>query len=122
MAAKNTTSLEWEQFFILSVKPGYLIPLDVDDRPDPSVWTQTESARRGVKDYYDVASGPTRMHHFSQSTNTWYVSERPPYIPQTFDIESRKVKPLKMKAVDPIQINESVESPVGFSSIETFFQ
>jgi hypothetical protein len=122
MAAKNTASFEWEQCFILSVRPGYLIPLDINDHPDPNVWTRTEKPKRGVNDYYDVASGPTRLHRFSQSTNTWYSLEREPYIPQTFDVQPRKMKPIKAKTLEPIQINESIETLAGFSSIETFFQ
>jgi hypothetical protein len=115
-------SLEWEQSYVLMLKRGFLVPLNLDERPNPAEWTWTERAKRGVNDYVSTAASPTRLHHFSPSTKTWYSTDRPPYIPQTLDIEPRKVKSTREKAPEPIQINESVESPVAFSSIETFFQ
>jgi hypothetical protein len=122
MASKNTMSLEWEQAYVLMLKQGFLIPLNANERPNPAEWSWTEKAKRGVNDYISTVASPTRLHHFSWSTKTWYSTERPPYIPQTFDIEPRKVKSTREKTPEPIQINESVESPVAFSSIETFFQ
>lgn len=119
-------SLDWEQAYVLILKPEVLVPLDLDDKPNPAEWTCTQKAKRGVNDYVSTASSPERLHHFSPSTKTWYSTDRPPYIPQTLDIEPRKVKstrePAKEKVIESIEINEPNESRMTFSSIETFFQ
>ena len=125
MASKNTMSLEWEQAYVLMLKRGFLIPLNADERPNPAEWSWTEKAKRGVNDYISTVASPTRLHHFSWSTKTWYSTERPPYIPQTFDITPRKVKAVKIvkaESTESTQIIAPIESLVAFSSIETFFQ
>jgi hypothetical protein len=119
----------WEQSYILRVKSGFEIPLDVDEMPNPAIWKRTDGPKRGVNDYYSMAvCGRPITRSFSQSTSSWYDMPRPVYIPSIVDAAPRKDdKTIKAQAIskEPIRINEEEASnggPKQFASIENFFQ
>lgn len=117
---------KWKQDFVLSVansSGNFVIPLNELRMPNPEYWTRTESAKRGVDDYYDLIVNRAQMHRFSISTKTWCCENRREYIYSTIepDLKKKRAALEKPLSLEPIEINKSEESVVAFSSIQNFF-
>jgi len=115
---------QWNQEYILRISSGFEIPLDINDRPNPEVWTWTNRPKKGVDDYYSmIVTGQPIVRHFSKSTHTWYDSEHAKYVP--FNDMSHSISETKTTAIKKELKLESNKfgdnAEIGFSSIENFF-
>jgi len=93
----------WTQEFVLRVRSGCEIPLDIDSLPDPTRWKflgtnpKKLKGKKNPSDWYEYVVHGTRVRYFSNQIKSFYDKTRSPYITQTLKAIDDEVSTHKTK-------------------------